>query len=74
MVHLAHLRLSSPPPRCDGDATRFKDFEVRFSGVVYPGETIVTDMWDEGSGRLIIQARTAERGEAVISNAAATVA
>lgn len=60
--------------RCDGDVSRFKDFEVRFSGVVYPGETIVTDMWDEGSGRVIVQARTAERGDAVISNAAATVA
>ena len=58
---------------CDGDPARLKDFEVRFSGVVFPGETIVTDIWQESSNRVIIQARTAERGEIMISNAAATI-
>jgi acyl dehydratase len=58
---------------CGGDPARFKDFEVRFSGVVYPGETIVTDIWRESDNRVVLQARTAERGEAVISNAAATI-
>jgi acyl dehydratase len=59
---------------CGGDPARLKDFEVRFSGIVYPGETIVTDIWQESPSRVLVQARTAERGDAVISNAAATIA
>ena len=59
---------------CGGDPAKLKDFAVRFSGVVYPGETIVTEIWQESAGRYLVQARAAERGEAVISNAAATVA
>ncbi len=59
---------------CGGDPARLKDFEVRFSGVVYPGETIVTQIWRESDTRVLVQAKTAERGDAVISNAAATIA
>ncbi|MBM4247156.1 MAG: 3-alpha,7-alpha,12-alpha-trihydroxy-5-beta-cholest-24-enoyl-CoA hydratase [Deltaproteobacteria bacterium] len=59
---------------CGSDPARFKDFEVRFSGVVYPGETIVTEMWCESSTRVIVQAKTRERGEVVLSSAAATIA
>jgi acyl dehydratase len=58
---------------CGGDPARFKTFEVRFSGVVYPGETIVTEIWRESQNKLIVQAKAGERGEVVIANAAATV-
>jgi len=59
---------------CASDPARFKDFEVRFSGVVYPGETIVTEIWRESGNRVLVQAKTKERGETVIANAAATIA
>jgi len=59
---------------CGGDPARFKSFEARFSGVVYPGETIVTDIWRESAGRVLVQAKAAERGEVVIANAAADIA
>ena len=59
---------------CDGDPSRLKDFEVRFSGVVFPGETIVTEIWQESANRVVVRAGTAERGEPVIANAAATIA
>ncbi len=57
---------------CGNDPARMKTFEVRFSGVVFPGETITTDMWDVGGGTIAFTART-ERGEA-LSSAAATIA
>jgi acyl dehydratase len=58
---------------CGGDPARMKSFEVRFSGVVFPGETITTDMWQVEPGKIVLTAKT-ERGEAVLSNAAAEVA
>jgi acyl dehydratase len=57
---------------CGNEPSRLKEFEVRFSGVVFPGETIVTEIWEEKTGRALVQARTKERGDVVISNAAAT--
>ena len=58
---------------CGNDPARLKSFEVRFSGVVYPGETITTDMWEVSPGRIVLTAKT-ERGEAVLTGAAAEVA
>jgi len=57
---------------CRNDPARMKSFEVRFSGVVFPGETITTDMWQIALGKIVLTART-ERGEAVLSSAAAEV-
>jgi multifunctional beta-oxidation protein len=54
---------------CGNDPARMKGFEVRFAGVVFPGETITTDMWDVGGGKVVLTART-ERGEALSSAAA----
>ena len=45
-------------------------FRARFSGVVYPGETLVTSVWEEGD-RLMVSAVVKERGAAVLSNGVA---
>ncbi|MFQ5513787.1 MAG: MaoC/PaaZ C-terminal domain-containing protein [Myxococcota bacterium] len=52
----------------DRDPARLAAYRVRFAGVVFPGETIVTSMWREDD-RILLQAKTRERGENVISNA-----
>lgn len=57
---------------CGNDPAKFKSFDARFAGVVYPGETIVVKMWKEGS-KVILVASTAERGEEVINQAAVEV-
>jgi len=55
-----------------GDVTKVGRYQTRFSGVVFPGETIVTSMWREGE-QVILSAATKERGTPVITNAAITV-
>ena len=53
-----------------GDVTAVARYQVRFTGVVFPGETVVTSMWREGE-QIILSATTKERPEKpVLSNAA----
>ncbi len=55
-----------------GDTARVSRYQVRFAGVVFPGETIVTSIWKEGN-QLLVDAKTKERDTPVISNAALTL-
>ena len=57
---------------CDNDPTRILDYEARFSREVYPGEAIITEIWEETDQRVVIQAKTGD-GRVVITNAAATL-
>ena len=52
---------------CDYDHTKIKGFDVRFSAPVFPGETIITDMWKDGNV-LSFQCRLKERDVTVIKN------
>jgi acyl dehydratase len=52
-----------------GDVTRVAAFEVRFAGVVFPGETLRTSVWREGD-RLVLATTVDERdGAAALSGA-----
>lgn len=49
---------------CDYEASRFRGLDLRFTAVVFPGETLRTEMWRDGSFRT----RVLERDKIVIDN------
>ncbi len=57
---------------CAEDPTRLKGLQVRFSAPVFPGETIRTEMWPDGS-RVSFRARVVERDVVVLNNGLATL-
>lgn len=49
---------------CGGDLERLKEFKARLSGVVYPGDSLVTEGWMDKGGRYLVRSRT-DRGVAL---------
>jgi acyl dehydratase len=57
---------------CDYDHTQITGFDVRFSAPVFPGETIITEMWRDGDV-VSFQCRLKERDAVVIKNGKCTL-
>ena len=55
-----------------GDVSKVARYQARFAGVGFPGETYVTEYWNEGD-KILIQAKSKERDAKIISNAAITL-
>lgn len=55
----------------DGNAKAVETYEARFSGHVFPGETLVSSLWEDGDG-WVVSASVKERDKAVLSNARVT--
>jgi acyl dehydratase len=54
-----------------GDVASVASFSARFAGIVYPGETVVTRIWDRDES-LVVIATTKDRGEPVLTNGLVT--
>lgn len=49
---------------------RYRNIKVRFAGTVVPGQTLVTEMWKEGT-KVIFQCKVKETGKLCLSGAGA---
>lgn len=58
---------------CDNDPAQIKAYEVRFAGVVYPGESLTTEMWKVAEDRIVLRTKVTD-DRVVISNAAVELA
>ena len=59
---------------CDGQAERLRRFDLRFTAPVYPGETLRTEVWRQGSGVAGFRTRAVERDVIVLNNGRAEFA
>ncbi len=57
---------------CNYDPTKIVGFDVRFSAPVFPGETIVTEMWVDG-GIVSFRSRVKERDVVCLNNGKCTL-
>ena len=52
------------------DARLFKGIRARFADSVFPGETLVTEMWKESATRVVFRCKVKDRDKVAISGAA----
>lgn len=58
---------------CDNDVKKLKSFNCRFSSPVFPGETIVTEMWKNGND-INFQSKVKERDKIILKNGLSEIA
>jgi acyl dehydratase len=57
---------------CGGDPTQLKQFDLRFSSPVFPGETLRTEMWKDGN-EVSFRTTAVERNKVVLNNGYAKI-
>lgn len=53
---------------CDGDASRLRRFDLRFTAPVYPGETLRTEVWKQEPGVAAFRVRVPARDIIALNN------
>ncbi len=54
---------------CGYDVNKFKSIRARFSKHVFPGETLITEMWKVDDAQVVFQTKVKERGDIALSHA-----
>lgn len=54
---------------CGYDVKKFKSIRARFSKHVFPGETLITEMWKQDESHIVFQTKVKERGDIALSHA-----
>ena len=57
---------------CENDASKIKRFDCRFSSPVYPGETIITEMWKKDK-MIYFNSKVKERDKLVLKNGVSVI-
>ena len=57
---------------CENDASKLKRFDCRFSSPVYPGETIITEMW-KNDKMIYFNSKVKERDKLVLKNGVSVI-
>jgi acyl dehydratase len=57
---------------CDGDPARLRSLAARFSGVVFPGDTLITEGWNIDPGTYVVRVKTQD-DKVVLQNSLAEV-
>ena len=57
---------------CENDASKVKRFDCRFSSPVYPGETIITEMWKKDK-MIYFNSKVKERDKLVLKNGVSVI-
>ncbi|EGC28796.1 hypothetical protein DICPUDRAFT_59190 [Dictyostelium purpureum] len=57
---------------CGNDPSKLKNIRVRFSNIVYPGETIESEYW-KVDDKVLFQSKTSRDGSLVLTNGIATI-